>query len=128
MRGNGAYDHIKVLREMEFVTSERKGRSRLLKLTPKFFEYFDIVEQEMKEKFHDVGDKQEQAVAKKVEVSQEVFEETPEEVVEEVKEETKEVEEEKEEEKEEGEEALAIENAPQEAVIKLDADDFGSVL
>ena len=121
MRGNGAYDHIKVLREMEFVTSERKGRTRLLKLTPKFFEYFDIVEQEMKEKFHDVGDKQEQVVAKNTEVNQEILEE----VVEEVKEET---EEEKEEEKEEGEEALAIENAPQEAVVKIDADDFGSVL
>lgn len=48
MRGNGAYDHIKMLREQEFIFAEKKGRSRLLKLTPKFFDYFDVVEKEIK--------------------------------------------------------------------------------
>ena len=48
MRGNGAYDHIKMLKEQEFVTAEKKGRSRLLKLTPKFFDYFDVVEKDIK--------------------------------------------------------------------------------
>ena len=50
MRGNGAYDHIKKLKEMEFVTSEKSGRTRLLKLTPKFFYYFDVVGEELKSK------------------------------------------------------------------------------
>ncbi len=50
MRGNRAYDHIKILREQGFVTSEPKGRSRLLDLTPKFFDYFDLVENQLKEK------------------------------------------------------------------------------
>jgi len=50
MRGNGAYDHIKKLKEMEFVTSEKSGRTRLLKLTPKFFDYFDVVGEELKSK------------------------------------------------------------------------------
>lgn len=37
-----AYDHIKELVEIGFITKEPKGRTRLLKLTQKFFEYFDI--------------------------------------------------------------------------------------
>jgi len=43
IRGNSAYDHIKVLKEHDFVTSEKSGRTRVLKLAPKFFEYFDVV-------------------------------------------------------------------------------------
>jgi len=50
MRGNKAYDHITLLREQGFIVSEPKGRSRLLDLTPKFFDYFDIVENQLKEK------------------------------------------------------------------------------
>jgi segregation and condensation protein B len=51
IRGNGAYDHIKKLKEMEFVTSEKSGRTRVLKLMPKFFDYFDVVGDELKQKF-----------------------------------------------------------------------------
>jgi len=51
IRGNGAYDHIKKLKEMEFVTSEKSGRTRILKLMPKFFDYFDVVGDELKQKF-----------------------------------------------------------------------------
>jgi len=50
MRGNKAYDHIKLLREQGFVTSEPKGRSRLLDLSPKFYDYFDLVENQLTEK------------------------------------------------------------------------------
>lgn len=57
IRGNGAYDHIKILREQEFVVSERHGRSRMLKLGPKFFDYFDVVEDQMKSKFNEVENK-----------------------------------------------------------------------
>jgi segregation and condensation protein B len=42
IRTNKAYDHIKELREMGFVVKERYGRTYLLKLTQKFFEYFDV--------------------------------------------------------------------------------------
>tara|TARA_Y100000034_G_scaffold26195_1_gene31276 strand:- start:56 stop:556 length:501 start_codon:yes stop_codon:yes gene_type:complete len=49
-RGNKAYDHIRKLKEEGFVLSERFGRTKLLKLTQKFFDYFDIVEDELKEK------------------------------------------------------------------------------
>jgi len=54
IRGNGGYEHIKTLRENEFITSERKGRTRMLKLTPKFYDYFDIVENKLMSKFTDV--------------------------------------------------------------------------
>ena len=51
MRGNKAYDHIKSLKESNLVTAEKKGRTRLLKLTNNFYEYFDVMETEVKEKF-----------------------------------------------------------------------------
>lgn len=50
-RGNTAYEHIKKLKEMEFVTSEKAGRTRLLKTTTKFYDYFDVVGEELKQKF-----------------------------------------------------------------------------
>jgi segregation and condensation protein B len=49
-RGNKAYEHIKQLREEGFIISERFGRTKLLKLSPKFFDYFDVVEDELKGK------------------------------------------------------------------------------
>jgi segregation and condensation protein B len=53
-RGNKAYDHIKILKEEGLVTSEKNGRTRMLKLTPKFFEYFDTAGETVKEVFQDV--------------------------------------------------------------------------
>ena len=49
-RGNKAYDHIRKLKEEGFVLSEKFGRTKLLKLTQKFYDYFDVVEDELKEK------------------------------------------------------------------------------
>ena len=43
MRGTTAYDHVKKLKDMEFLTSEKSGRTRLLKTTSKFYDYFDVV-------------------------------------------------------------------------------------
>tara|TARA_Y100000310_G_scaffold344773_1_gene459389 strand:- start:2811 stop:3449 length:639 start_codon:yes stop_codon:yes gene_type:complete len=54
IRGNKAYEHISKLKEEGLVSSEKSGRTRLLKLTPKFFEYFDVGEREVKEKFEDI--------------------------------------------------------------------------
>lgn len=50
IRGNKAYDHIKSLRENNLISAERKGRTRLLKVTSNFYEYFDIAESEAKDK------------------------------------------------------------------------------
>ena len=51
MRGNTCYEHIKNLEQLEFLTSEKAGRTRLLKVTQKFYDYFDIVNDELKQKF-----------------------------------------------------------------------------
>lgn len=50
MRGNKAYDHIKKLLESNLISSEKLGRTRLLKLTPHFYDYFDTADKELKEK------------------------------------------------------------------------------
>jgi segregation and condensation protein B len=42
IRHNKAYDHIAELEELGFIKKEMKGRSYLIMLTEKFFEYFDI--------------------------------------------------------------------------------------
>ena len=54
MRGNRAYEHIKYLEQLEFIISEKSGRTRLLKVTQKFYDYFDIVHDELKEKFKNI--------------------------------------------------------------------------
>ena len=51
IRGNKAYEHIKSLSDSGLVISEKQGRTRLLKLTENFYDYFDIAEKELKQKF-----------------------------------------------------------------------------
>lgn len=54
IRGNTAYDHIKLLKELDFITLEPSGRTMILKLTSKFFDYFDVVEDQLKSKMKNV--------------------------------------------------------------------------
>jgi len=42
IRTNKAYEHIGELQEMGFLAKERHGRSFLLKLSQKFYDYFDL--------------------------------------------------------------------------------------
>jgi len=56
-RGNKAYDHITVLKEQGLITAEKHGRTRLLKLTPQFYEYFDTAAREVKDKFKEIEEK-----------------------------------------------------------------------
>ena len=49
IRGNKAYSHIKDLKEQEYITSHKKGRTNILKLAPKFFKYFDLSRRDTKE-------------------------------------------------------------------------------
>ncbi|MBI1970284.1 SMC-Scp complex subunit ScpB [Candidatus Woesearchaeota archaeon] len=46
IRSTTAYEHIKVLEEMGFVSKEKQGRSFVLKATGKFFDYFDLPDKE----------------------------------------------------------------------------------
>ena len=49
IRGNKAYDHIQKLKDSGLVSTEKSGRTNLIKLTRHFYDYFDISEKEVKE-------------------------------------------------------------------------------
>lgn len=53
LRGSGAYDHMKQLIEQGFVAKEKFQRTYKIKLTNKFFEYFDLPSEEAKKAFLD---------------------------------------------------------------------------
>ncbi len=53
IRTNKAYDHLKELEEMGYISRQKHGRTKLIKLTQRFFEYFDLPEEKLKEKFQD---------------------------------------------------------------------------
>ncbi|MBI5389800.1 SMC-Scp complex subunit ScpB [Candidatus Woesearchaeota archaeon] len=42
VRGGQAYEHLAVIEEMGFLTRQKHGRTFLLKLTKKFYDYFDL--------------------------------------------------------------------------------------
>ncbi len=58
IRGNSTYDHVKTLTEFGFITSEKSGVSRIIKLTPKFYEYFDTNKDSIKTQLTPVESKQ----------------------------------------------------------------------
>lgn len=54
-RGSHAYEHIKELEKLGFLNREKEGRSFNIKLTEKFFEYFDVEgAKDIREVFGDV--------------------------------------------------------------------------
>jgi len=55
IRTNKAYRHLDELEEMGYLTREKKGRSKLIRLTPKFFDYFDVPPEKLREKFKNVA-------------------------------------------------------------------------
>lgn len=50
IRGNKAYSHIRILKQNNLITAEKSGRTKLLKLTKEFYNYFDITKTELKQK------------------------------------------------------------------------------
>ncbi len=70
IRTNKAYDHLAQLENSGFITRERSGRTKLIKLTPKFFEYFDIDPSKLKQKFTSAGDVEKTIEAKEKEIEQ----------------------------------------------------------
>jgi len=53
IRTNKSYDHLKELEELGYISRQKHGRTNLIKLTQKFFEYFDLPEGNLREKFKD---------------------------------------------------------------------------
>ncbi len=76
IRGNKAYEHISQLREDGLLVSEKTGRTKELKLSHKFFEYFDVAEKEIKDKFIDMEESVRKNVAWKMGTTPEHIEET----------------------------------------------------
>jgi segregation and condensation protein B len=64
VRGHHAYGHIKMLKEMGLIASERSGRSSLLKTTDYFADYFALshdtatMKRELKQVFKDTDEKE----------------------------------------------------------------------
>lgn len=56
-RGQVTYDHVPELVKLGFVVKERIGRSYILKLTEKFYEYFEVDGKKIKEVFQPVNDR-----------------------------------------------------------------------
>ena len=55
IRTNKAYDHLVELEKSGYITRQKHGRTNLIKLTDKFFKYFDLTEEKLKDKFKDFG-------------------------------------------------------------------------
>src|SRR3989338_8071411 len=51
LRGSGAYEHMRELIEQGFIAKEKFQRTYKIKLTNKFFEYFDLPSEEAKQAF-----------------------------------------------------------------------------
>ncbi|MBS3136098.1 SMC-Scp complex subunit ScpB [Candidatus Woesearchaeota archaeon] len=51
IRTNKAYDHLTELERLGFIIRQRYGRSKLIKLSEKFFEYFDLPHDKLKQRF-----------------------------------------------------------------------------
>jgi len=54
IRTNKAYDHLKLLEELGYITREISGRTKLVKLSQYFFKYFDVPTDQMKQLFNNV--------------------------------------------------------------------------
>lgn len=55
LRSNKAYEHIKELENLNFISKERSGRTFILKPTQKFYQYFEVVsEHELKTIFDNI--------------------------------------------------------------------------
>ena len=53
LRTNKAYDHLVELEKSGYISRQKHGRTNLIKLTEKFFRYFDLTEEKLKDRFKD---------------------------------------------------------------------------
>ena len=53
IRTNKAYDHLVELEKSGYISRQKHGRTNLIKLTEKFFRYFDLTEENLREQFKD---------------------------------------------------------------------------
>ncbi len=53
IRTNKAYDHLTELESAGYISRQKHGRTNLIRLTDKFFRYFDLTEEKLKDQFKD---------------------------------------------------------------------------
>ena len=53
IRTNKAYEHLAELEKSGYISRQKHGRTNLIKLTEKFFRYFDLTEEKLKDQFKD---------------------------------------------------------------------------
>jgi len=53
IRTNKAYDHLSALEELGYITREKHGRTRMIKVTQKFYDYFEISPEELQKKIEE---------------------------------------------------------------------------
>lgn len=68
IRTNKAYDHLKLLEEQGYITKEPAGRTRLIKLAQKFFEYFELPPEKLREMFNGIQEAEKTIEAKEDEM------------------------------------------------------------
>jgi len=68
IRTNKAYDHIAELENAGYISRTKQGRTKLVKLTQKFFDYFDIPPDKLKSKFKNVEELEKTVEEKEKEV------------------------------------------------------------
>ncbi len=69
IRTNKAYDHLRHLEKTSYITREKSGRTKLIKLTQKFYTYFDISPDKLKTKFGSAPDLEKAIEAKEAEIA-----------------------------------------------------------
>lgn len=71
IRTTAAYEHVKMLEEMGFVSKEKHGSTFILKATGKFFDYFDLPNKEaVREMFKNIEANYEKALKEKAQEGQ----------------------------------------------------------
>ncbi len=70
IRTNKAYDHLVELEKSGYITRQKHGRTNLIKLTEKFFKYFDLTEEKLRDQFKDFDSIAKAIKEKEVEVDQ----------------------------------------------------------
>ena len=70
IRTNKAYDHLVELEKSGYISRQKHSRTNLIKLTEKFFKYFDLTEEKLKDQFKDFESIAKAIKEKEVEVEQ----------------------------------------------------------
>lgn len=73
-RSASAYEHISLLADLGFVNKEKEGRSYRLRITEKFYEYFDVQgDKDMKEMFKNAKKPEHEVKTEKDRLGQELY-------------------------------------------------------